>query len=268
LPVRSRNIPLVVRCALLIAAITTTGGAQTAQAGQAAQLARIDSLYVAGAAEPSYTAAIAAVNAAPEDYESLWRAARAETIRGALAGGTNAAKAAIFVVAEGYARRAIARDAVRPEGHYWLAGAMGLHSREVSPFAAARLSAGVRDEALRILAIDSLDAGGHGLLGRVNSGGCLLNPVLRAVASAVFGAGFTRGAPCETAVRELKRAIALDPAVILYRADLVELYARRDRIPEAQRVLAGIDSLAQRTPVDSYLVSHSHALLDEARRRR
>ena len=227
----------------------------------AAQSASTDSLYRAGAADASYAAAIAALTTAPNDYEPLWRAARAETIRGIQSDGDDPAKSRIFEAAETFARRAVSREPSRPEGHYWLAAAMGRHSRVVAPLSAARLVASVRDEALRILAIDSLNAGGHGLLGKLNSDVCVINPVIRVLAAAVTGMSISRTTACATAERELTRAVALDPNVIVYRADLTELYVRTHRLAEAQQTLNSLTPLPPQTPVDPELLTHAHSIL-------
>ncbi len=226
-----------------------------------------DSLYRAGAAAQAYAAAIADVTTAPNDYEALWRAARAETIRGILSGGTDPAKSKIFEAGESFAHRAIARDSSRTAAHYWLAAAMGRHSRVVSPLSAVRLVAGVREEALRILAIDSLDPGAHGLLGKLNSDVCVVNPVIRVLAATVTGMSIVRSTACATAGRELERAVALDPNVVVFRADLVELLVRTHRLPEAARALDEVTALPLRTPVDAELIAHARGTLDEAQRR-
>jgi len=227
--------------------------------------ARTDSLFRAGEAQPSYAAALAHVAIAPNDYDALWRAARAEVTRGVLSSADAHAKAQIYESGEQFAHRAIARNPGRPEGHYWLAAAMGLHADNVSPLSSARLAAGVHHEALRIVEIDSLFAGGHALLGKLNSNACTLNPFMRFFAAAVIGSSIMRAASCAAAERELSRAIALDSGEMIFRVYMTELLVRTHRIAEAEHEVAFMTSLPPRTPADTALVHSIGGVVDHAR---
>jgi len=232
-----------------------------------AQTSLTDSLYRAGDEQASYAAALQQAAAAPTDYEVLWRAARAKTIRGRLSNDPNPVKARFLEEGETFARRAIAIDSGRPAAHYWLAAAMGLHSRVVSVVAAARLAASVHHEALIILSIDSLNADAHGLLGKLSSDACALDPLTRLVAGAVVGVPVSRSGVCAGAERELMRAIALDRDSALWRVDLVELYIRMRRLADAERELETVVLLPPRTPADADMIREIRAALDSARRR-
>ncbi len=229
--------------------------------------ARTDSLFRAGEAESSYAAAMAHVAIAPSDYDALWRAARAEVTRGVLSSEDAPAKARIYESGEAFAHRAIARNAGRAEAHYWLAAAMGLHADNVSPLSSARLAAGVHREALRIVEIDSLYAGGHALLGKLHSNACTLNPFMRFLAAAIVGGSVMRSASCAAAERELARAIALDSGEMIFRVYMAELLVRTHRIPAAEDEVALMKTLPPRTPADTALLHSIGGVVDHARTR-
>ena len=224
--------------------------APAAAALAAAQPSRTDSLFRAGVAEGSHASALADVALLPNDYETLWRAARAETVRGVVAGGTDKDKSAIFLKGETFARRATALKPNRVEGHYWLAAALGRRTWVESMLSAARLGAEARRETLRVLAIDSLNAGGHGLLGKMYLETAELGFFPRMLASTIMGGPVSRSVSQARAEQELTRAIALDPEVIVHRADLALLYLRTNRLAVAERVVEELVSLPARTPAD------------------
>lgn len=234
----------------------------------AAQSARTDSLFHAGSAEGSYGAALAQVARTPNDFEALWRASRAETARGILSGGTDPEKAQIYKAAEEFARRAIAREPHRPEGYYWLAAALGRRTWVEPPFVAARLAAETRRETLRVLAIDSLHAGAHALLGRLYSEAANLPWSARLLAAPFIGIPPGRAACRQLAERELTRAIALDSGAVLFRADLATLYLRMHREGDAERTVRALVALPPRSPVDTQFQRESRVALEHYRARR
>ena len=246
-------------------ALLAFGVVATASAQDGPSPARTDSLYRAGLAAASYEAAITQATRRPDDYGALWRAARAETTLGIITDEPAAAKARMFLRAEDYARRAVAREPRRPEGHYWLAAALGRHARVEGMLSAARLAGQAHDEALRVLAIDSLFAAAHGLLGKIHSDVQDLPRFSRFFASGVLGSSLVRSASWEAAERELTRAIALDPEAVIFRFDLAQLYLRTRREPDADRTVRALVLLPIRTPADTFFQRDARGKLENYR---
>ena len=261
--------PVLLMLALCVApGFVVAQGAAPATAPGVPSSSHTDSLFRAGEAVASYNAAMAHAARASTDYEALWRAARAETVRGVLSNDPRAEKAQMYVQGEGWARRAIARAPQRPEGHYWLAAALGRRARLEKLFTVARLAGEAHTEALKILAIDSLYAGGHGLLGKMHSDASDLSLFARVIASTILGASVVRTASWEAGERELLRAVALDPDAAVYRADLAQLYLRTHREPQADRVVRALLLLPVRTPADTFFKRDTRGALENYRAKR
>lgn len=243
-------------------------GSAMAMIQQGPTAARTDSLFRAGLADLSYREALAHAARSPNDYGALWRASRAETFLGIITDKHAPEKSEMFRRAEGYARRAIAREPKRPEGHYWLAAALGRHTRVVGMFAAVRFGRDAHQSTLRVLAIDSLFPGAHGLLGKINSDVQDLPAIARFFASGIVGSALVRQASWQTAERSLIRAIALDPEMVIFRYDLLELYLRTQREADADRTVRALVALPIRTPADTFWQRDAAGKLENYRKAR
>ena len=133
---------------------------------------------------------------------------------------------------------------------------------------AARLAAETRRETLRVLAIDSLHAGAHALLGRLYSEAANLPWSARLLAAPFIGIPPGRAACRQLAERELTRAIALDSGAVLFRADLATLYLRMHREGDAERTVRALVALPPRSPVDTQFQRESRVALEHSRARR
>lgn len=230
--------------------------------------ARTDSLFRAGLADQSYQAALAHVARQPDDYGALWRASRAETFLGIITDKHAPEKSEMFRRAEEFAQRAIAHAPRRPEGHFWLAAAYGRHARVVGMLAAARFARDAHQETLRLLVIDSLYAGAHGLLGKMNSDASDLPRLTRFFVGRIIGMSIVRDASWEMAERELRRAIQLDPESMIFRFDLIQMYLRTQREAEADRTVRTLVALPIRSPADTFWQRDAANQLEAYRRAR
>lgn len=132
----------------------------------------------------------------------------------------NTQRAALITQAEADARRAIARDGDNPEGHLYLAIALGFRARLEGRMAAHFMGLG-KEANLHILLAQKLapnDAWGHAVMGGWNLEICLRGGLL---GRSIYHASTSRG------VAEYERALELDPknpAIIFqYAAQLLAL---------------------------------------------
>src|SRR5205823_2979622 len=101
------------------------------------------------------------------NFDVLWHASRAALALGILAERQDA-NDPMYLRAESLARTAARLRPERVEGHYWLAAAMGRRALHADMRTTVRLAGAVLESANRALAIDSLHAGAHDVLGKLN----------------------------------------------------------------------------------------------------
>jgi tetratricopeptide (TPR) repeat protein len=210
-----------------------------------------DSLYFAGRVADALVQYESALAARPGSFDVLCKASRAALVLGILSEQHEEAQTAMYLRAESFARRAIATDSLRADGHYWLAAAMGRRALHAGIKTAPGLARAVDASARRALAIDSMHAGAHDVLGKLNSEVRNLSAVVRFIAGRMLGVSIARETSWEAAERHLVRAIQIDSTVILYRADLAQLYLRTGRRKEAETVVARLLAMPRVHPTDS-----------------
>lgn len=186
----------------------------------------------------------------PPDERVLWRAARAHVAFGILSPTRETADAQ-YLRAVAEARRAVQANPASTEARYWLAVATGRRAlrgdfRRILPLAVETYA-----EAQRLLARDSLHAGAHDIVGKLYSEVRKLPWIVRKLAATVTRQDVLRLASWQAAEFHLRRAIALDSTVVVYRADLTQLYLRMDRLAEARAALSALERLPNRTPADT-----------------
>jgi tetratricopeptide (TPR) repeat protein len=178
------------------------------------------------------------------DYAANWRAAFALLDEGELIPDTvrSAERDSLFARAEVLARRALAADSARPEGHFAVA-ATGKKER-------IRRAKIIREEALRTLALDPSHDGAYHVLGRWNAEIMRLSGLSRFFAKSFLGAGIFSQASWEQAITNLQKAVELDPERIYHRLELARVYSDRKRYQEALDQLGRISSLPDRELLD------------------
>jgi tetratricopeptide (TPR) repeat protein len=212
---------------------------------------RADSAFVRGDAVASLQWILPGLRQDSNDVALLWRAARAETVMGVVESDREVIEAH-YDRAVAYARRAVALAPKDATPHYWLAAVLGRRAlrsgfRTALPFASESYR-----EAMHALAIDSMNAGAHDVVGKLNSEVRKLPWVVRRLAAALTDLEVARTASWEEAERHLKRAIALDPTLMVARADLSQLYLRMGRRAEAVAVVEEMERMPRRSPADAY----------------
>ena len=182
------------------------------------------------------------------DYEANWRAAMALLDLGEQIPDSvrSPERDSLYTRAETLARRAVAADSNRPEGHFALAAAIGRASLTMGKKDRIRRAAAIRDEARRAIAIDSAYDGAYHILGRWNAEIMRLSGFSRFFAKSFLGAGIFKEASWDSATANLERAVALDPGRIYHRLELAQIYADRKRYADARRELAEVETLPDR----------------------
>jgi tetratricopeptide (TPR) repeat protein len=234
--------------ALLLAARTPLTAAQSVADHVAMGVAAIE-VRDLRTALAHYEAALALDST---DFAANWRAAFALLDEGELIPDSlpRAERDSLFARAEVLARRAVAADSTRPEGHFAVAATVGRASLTMGKKERIRRAKIVRAEALRTLALDSSYDGAYHVLGRWNAEIMRLSGFSRFFAKRFLGAGIFGEASWEGAITNLQKAVELDPARIYHRLELARVYADRKRYQEALDQLGRISSLPDRELLD------------------
>ena len=128
---------------------------------------------------------------------------------------------------------------------------------------AADLAQRAYDDAHAILAVDSLHAGAHNLLGRINYEVMDLPRIARFIARRVLGHPALHDSSWEGAEHHLGRAAELSPDNVLYQLDLGDVYQRRDRDAEAREVLGRVLAMPSVNPADDFFKESARRFLEE-----
>ena len=246
--------------ALAILAGPAGAGAQLVGLGD--PVAQSDLLYFAGDAEAAFDLLVDHLESSPSDYRALWRVARAGVVRG-MEEQDNRAQNAFFDPALHYARRAVELEPEGIEGLYWRGAAAGQRALNAAPGYAADLGQVTYDDAKRILAVDSLHAGAHHLLGMLNFEVMRLSRLERMIARLFLGNEAIEQASWEGAEVHLRKAVEVSPELVVYRYDLAQLYERRGRDEEAVVALEGAIRAPAVHPIDGTVKEWAVSLLDE-----
>jgi len=176
----------------------------------------------------------AARELAPESYEAAWKLGRA-LADGALLAGDGSTGRGLAGEAAAQARDAVRLSPAGAEGHTVLAVALGRLALAAGGRRKVELSREVKTEAELALAADpGADVALH-VLGVWNREMATLNPILRAVATWLYGS--LPEASLEEALADLRRAVELRPGALAHRVELGVTLAAAGRPQEARAVL-------------------------------
>jgi tetratricopeptide (TPR) repeat protein len=186
-------------------------------------------------------------------YEANWRASMALLDLGEQIPDSvkSPERDSLYARAESLARRAVAADSSRAEGHFALSAAVGRASLTRGKQERIRRAEVIRDAARRAITIDSTHDGAYHVLGRWHAEIMRLSGLSRFFAKSFLGAGIFREASWDSATANLEKAVALDPDRVYHRLELAEVYADRKRYEEARAQLAYANALPERELRDS-----------------
>lgn len=163
--------------------------------------------------------------------------------------------------AEDLARHLVARDGTSADAHYWLAVALGVRTEHSGPWQKLTTGREVFFTTGRVLALDSLHAGGHELMGRLHAAVMRLPWLVRSFALRM-GMGQVLGdASWARAEAHYRRAAELDATAIAPRLELAKLLLEQGRDVEAGSVLAAALDLAARSAVDERMLEEARGIL-------
>lgn len=223
-----------------------------------------DLLFFAGRPLETYQLLLEHYAIAPDDYDTLWRIARAGVTVGVgleRTGGQNG----YLDTALHFARLAVERRPEGPEALYWRGAAAGRRALHAGPGYAAELAQLVYDDAHALLAADSLHPGAHNMLGKLNFEVMSLSRVERLIARTFMGNDALATASWEGAEAHLARAAELSPDFTLYQYDLAALYEKRGREAEAVDRLERTLALPAVQPLDPLVHELAEELLQAIR---
>lgn len=173
----------------------------------------------------------------------------------------------LYALAERYARRAVTSHPDDAEGHFALAFAVGRAALTKSKKERVKRAVEIRQVAMEAIRLDSMHDGAHHVLGRWHAEVMRLSSVERFFAKAFLGGVQLGKASWAEAIRNMEKAVALNPLRITHRLDLAEIYIDRRRLAEARTHLEQIASLALIDHGDETLKADAAALLERIRGR-
>ncbi len=223
---------------------------------------RADALYFDGDPRASFVLLDEYLKVEPDDYEVLWRAARAAVLLGVSEEGSRLQNRWLDPAMD-FGDRAVA---IRPDGIdglYWRGAAHGRRAMNASPGYATELAQQIYDDAHAILEIDSLHGGAHNLLGKLNYEVMSLSRFERAVGRLFMGNEALSSASWELAEKHLEAAARAWPDLVLFQFDLAQLYRKRGRDDEAVEVYRRVLELPAVHPTDVDLQAQAREALGE-----
>jgi tetratricopeptide (TPR) repeat protein len=147
-----------------------------------------------------------------------------------------------YNTAEGYARRAIRVDPSSTWGHFWLSAALG-NAAMVSPIGRQLELAGeIRDEIERALALDPKNGFAYHAYGVWHRKIAEIGSASRVFASVLYGQSVPTGS-LDKSIEYLKKAVELNPTVIVSRLELARSYVAKDEREQARALLKTIPGL-------------------------
>jgi tetratricopeptide (TPR) repeat protein len=200
----------------------------------------------------------------PDHAKALWHASRM-TSNEASRIKDEEKKRFKLLEAEKYSRRSLERDSMDADAHFSLLVALGLMS-EIAPSAREKIKDAliIRDEAEKIIGIDSTYALAYFVLGKWHYEISKLNWFERMACDLFFG-GLPEGVSMDESIRNFNKALKLDPTqiIILYGHATVLHYQEKDK--EAIAVLEKALSLPLRDMDDEERKGKCRELLSEIR---
>jgi tetratricopeptide (TPR) repeat protein len=167
-----------------------------------------------------------------------------------------------YQTAEDYARRAIKANPNSTWGHFYLGASLGL-TAVVSPVARqVELAEEIRAALEKSLALDPNNGFAYHAYGVWHRKISEIGKMSRVVASVLYGRSLPQGS-MEKSVEYLKKAIALNPTVIISRLELASTYMAMEDFQAARTMLSSIRNLPIQFSDDAKHKQKAEELLEE-----
>ena len=226
---RSTLILAAALCALPTTAARAAGG-----------IGRGDELYAHGQLADARAAYQSALTAEPGSFTALCRLTRVESEMGEDARGEEQRQLTASAIAHARAAVKLAPDSA--QGHVWLATALGRQALREGPKNKLAMAREIKSEVDRGIALDPTIGRAYHVRGLWNRDIARLGVFERTMAKAVLG-GLPKGATAENAVRDLQKAVELEPDYVNHHLELGRTYMIFHDVPNARRELERAASL-------------------------
>ena len=218
--------------ALTLVALPAFHTASTAAAGD--PITRGEELHAQGKLNQAREAYRVALQAEPSNFGALYRIAQVESELGEDASGEDQAR--LVAAAVEHARAAVTAAPESAQGHVWLAVTLGRQALKEGSKKRLALSREIKSEADRALQIDPGVGRAYHVRAIWNRTVASLNAFERMIANTVLG-GVPKGASMENAVRDLEKAIELEPNYVNHHLELRRTFMMLKRTADARREL-------------------------------
>ncbi len=248
------------RLALALLALTLLPASLSAQAVTAPPLSlsagperlyeRSDSLFDAWEPAVALELLEGRIRQQPLDYHARWRAAQAALVLGILEDDPDI-EVEWFQRAGEHGDAAVAIDSAGVDGLYWASIARGRLALQYGPRTSTELVQQMWDMTEALLRIDPDHPGAHNTLGKLNHEVEILSRWQRILGKLVLRKPFLSATSWGQALEYHRRAVELDPEVILFRKDLGESLHRSGDPEAARAVFEEALTLPEVWPVDA-----------------
>jgi len=218
----------------IVVSLASSAGAQSAD------LERGDQLYARGQLKEAKQAYQAALPNDARGYASHWRLARVESELSEDSRGEDQRQLIASSVV--HARAAVKAAPDSAQGHVWLAVTLGRQALKEGPKTRLALSREIKSEVDRAIALDPTIGRAYHVRAMWNRKIASLSFIEKAAANTVLG-GVPKGASMENAVRDLQKAIEIEPGYVNHHLELGRTYMELRRWAEARRELDTANTL-------------------------
>jgi tetratricopeptide (TPR) repeat protein len=171
-----------------------------------------------------------------------------------------------YRTAEDYARRAVKVDPNSTWGHFYLAASLG-HIAVVSPVARqVELAGEIRAALDKSLALDARNGFAYHAYGVWHRKMSEIGKMSRVFASVLYGRSLPEGST-DQSIEYLKKAIALNPTIIISRLELANTYIAVEDFPAARSMLSSVRNLPVQFSDDAKHKQKAEELLEEIKSR-
>ncbi len=201
-----------------------------------------------------------------KNFEALVKMARAQIDIGDQiaenGAGWKERKLKEYSIAEDYARKAVRVDANSTWGHFWVAAAIG-NIAMVSPVSKQLDLAGeIRDEIEKAIALDPKNGSAYHIYGVWHRKLAEIGGTSRMFANVLYGRSVPTGS-LDKSIEYLKKAVGLNPAIIVSRLELARSYITIEQWPQARALLKSIPELPIQFSDDAKHKEKAAQLLEE-----